>query len=222
MALAKAKDEVATEDTEAEFGSAQEVAKAKPTGLTAGGAGAVRLSDDDLSQLDLTGYGVFPTVTLDKGEFECDSELEFDKEFDCVIQQFQEKFFYSSKVSDSDHEFFYTLDKDVTTSGESIDEVTQQWKEEGRPAHTIKKYLQVLVQIVGGDNDGRLVLLSISPSSVAKFSGYVAGELAAVRRVHYKHAVTTVRVGEKITKAKFPFRPWAFSFKSVNAFGVEG
>ena len=214
MSIAK-RNEVETEEVneiEEEHQTASSLMKPSASAPAVSNPESV-LSADEMNDLDF-GFGAFPTVTLDKGEFEVsDGSVELGTEFDCKILQYKSKYFYRSYVSDTDVEFFYSFDQVSTTAGESVADVLAQWKEEGRPAHTVKKYLEVTA-ILSGENEGTIVLLSVSPSSVARFSGYVAGELNAVRGIHYKNVITTVSVGAKLTKVKFPFRPWAFSFKA--------
>lgn len=194
--------------------TANEIVKGASKSVATTGSRESVLSEEEMSDLDF-GFGAFPTVTLDKGEFECsDGDVQLGNEFDCKIVQYKAKYFYRSYVDQDDVEFFYSFDKEVDTQGEQVADRIAEWNKEGRPPHTVKKYLEVTAILHGGDHDGTIVLLSVSPSSVARFSGYVAGELNAARGLHYKRVVTTVGVGAKITKAKFPFRPWAFSFKS--------
>jgi len=178
------------------------------------------LSASDMEDLDF-GFGAFPSISLDKGEFECIGDIEFeDNQFQCKIMNYRAKYFYRSFINDDDVEFFYSFDKpgmegSASTNGELVQDIVGKWKEEGRPAHTVKKYLEVTAQLVGGPSANSICLLSVAPRSVPILSGYIAGELNAVRGLHYTKVVTQVSAGPKNSKGKFPFRPWNFSFVSA-------
>ena len=178
------------------------------------------LSASDMEDLDF-GFGAFPSISLDKGEFECSGDIEFENnQFQCKIMNYRAKYFYRSYISDDDTEFFYSFDKPGainarTTSEELVADVTGKWAEEGRPPFTVKKYLEVTAQLLDGPNANAICLLSIAPRSVPILSGYIAGELSAVRGVHYSNVVTQVSPGPKNSKGKFPYRPWNFAYVST-------
>jgi len=178
------------------------------------------LSADEMEDLDF-GFGAFPTVVLDKGEFECSGDIEFENnQFQCRIMSYRAKYFYRSVISEKDTEFFYSFDKPDTanartTNEELVSDTIAKWTEANRPPHTIKKYLECTAQLLDGRSANSLCLLSVAPKSVPVLSGYIAGELGAVRGVHYSKVVTQVSAGPKNSKGDFPYRPWNFAYVST-------
>lgn len=160
------------------------------------------------------GFGSFPTVSLQNdGKFASSDGWAERTEFDCIILSTVEKFIYKNGLAQGDpkEDFFYSYDGITTTSGEPVADKIAEWEANGWTAQK-KKYLDAQAQMVGGDCDGELAVLSVPTSSIPRLSGYLA-------TVQMKHgvtpsmAVTRVYCGDKVAKAKFPFYPWAFSFK---------
>lgn len=207
-------------DVDAAPAPVQEVAKPQTRGVVAGRPSVLDtgLSDEEMEDLEF-GFGTFPIITLN-GEFECaDDTIEVEGGFECVILSYKARYIYRC----DEENFFYTYynakrdagkdDLRVTTSGESMDDKLAEWGEE-ELKHEIKKYLEVVV-LMKGANEGKICLLSVSPTSVGRFSGYVAMELHQLKGLHYSEVITRCSLGAKIN-SKYAFKPWHFEFVSVD------
>lgn len=180
-----------------------------------------QMAEDGMEGMDL-GFGAFPIITLgNDGEFSCRDLPHLPiKGFECIIHQSKQKFVWKNGLEDKDpkSDFFYseyspTFAPDaprVTAAGKDMEEILAEWKAQGWvPVH--KKYLDVVVTIVGGDCDGEMAVLSIPPASVTRLSGVIA--LAKMKhRLLQDQFVTSVSIGPKIQKGVTVYRPWAFSF----------
>lgn len=181
-------------------------------GSTGGALGA--LAEDGFEGLDL-GFGAFPIIVLQNtGDFTSSDGAELGTEFDCVVMNSRNKFICKNTGNPKDDEdFFYSYDKEVNTSGEDVKVKIAEWKGKGW-GYEWKPYLDVAAQIHGGDNDGELVMFSIPKTSITRFSGYLAS-VKMKEGVPPSGVVTRVYRGDKITKVKYPFFPWAFKMISV-------
>ena len=174
-----------------------------------GGNAAAQLANDGFDGLDM-GFGAFPMVALQNtGDFTSSGGWELGTEFDCVVMSSKNKYICKTKgTTEDDEDFFYSYDKVVTTTGEPFETKTEEWKEKGW-GYEWKDYLEVSGQIHGGDHGGELILLSIPKTSIARFSGY----LASIKLKHGcspSEVITRIYRGDKVTKSKYPFFPWAF------------
>jgi len=177
-----------------------------------------QLAEDGMEGMDL-GFGAFPQIVLDDGQFECADLPGIGKDgFECVIQQSKQKFICKTDCADNDQhaDFFYTLfhptlnphADQVSTNGKPIADFMAEWKAHGmKPIY--KKYLEVLVMIFGGDHDGAYAILSVPPTSITRLSGMVAIQKMkhGLRQDQY---ITKVRVGPKIGQGTTAFKPWVF------------
>lgn len=194
---------------------AKQVAVTNNTGMQTG-AGTVPMVDTGLSadeddDLEI-GFGSFPIITLNK-VFECKgADFDIDDSFDCVLQGFRAKYIY--KVDDENFFYSYCSGKPndrnprLTAKGDPLDAALQEWEDEGLK-YSVHKYLEVTAILHGGDVDGTVVLLSISPSSVTRFSGYVKVTVPMTGNT-FKQVVTRASKGALIP-GKFPFKPWNFA-----------
>jgi hypothetical protein len=169
------------------------------------------LANQGFDGLDF-GFGSFPVITLQNdGTFQSSEGGSLGTDFYCCVLGSTPKWIYKNDQKGPAEDFFYTFDRQFSVQGESIEDILAGWVQKGWK-HEIKKYLDVQAQLVSQDEDnGTLVLLSIPPTSISKFSGY----LATVTGRHNKQVqsvVTHIKLGEKVTKVKYPFHPWAFAF----------
>jgi len=197
---------------DAEAAAPSVVGKSRGLAPIAGGAiGA--LAEDGFEGLDL-GFGAFPIVVLQNtGDFTSSEGAEFGTEFDCIVMNSREKFICKNTKADKDEEdFFYSYDKESATNGEPATKRIGEWAEKGW-GYEWKPYLDVAAQLVGGEYDGELVMFSIPKTSIARFSGYLA-TVKMKAQVPPSGVITRVYRGDKITKVKYPFFPWAFKMVS--------
>lgn len=158
------------------------------------------------------GFGSFPMISLQNdGTFQSSEGGVLGTEFQVCLLGSKAKWIYKNDQKGPAEDFFYTFDKITTVGGEPIADILANWEARGWK-YEVKKYLDVQAQMVTNDEDnGTLVLLSVPPTSINKFSGYTA----TVRGRHHRKVgsvITKCHLGEKVTKVKHPFHPWAFSF----------
>jgi hypothetical protein len=140
-------------------------------------------SQDEVKQ-ELANHGLqglefdhssFDTIAL-KSSFEI-SKQPFDLvAFDVTIMQTTEKYILinadDKAKNDARREIYYSRDGVSTTDGEPLQIYADQIQEKGGIPQ-IKKYLDVLVQLHTSDKyNGKIVVLSISPTSVSRISGF--------------------------------------------------
>jgi hypothetical protein len=120
-------------------------------------------------------HSSFDTIAL-KSSFEI-SKQPFDLvAFNVTVMQTTEKYILvdaDDKAKNNERrEIKYSRDGVTTTDGEPLQiYVDEMRKKGGQPQ--IKKYLDVLVQLHTSDKyDGKIVVLSISPTSVSRISGF--------------------------------------------------
>lgn len=176
---------------------------------TSGVGGALEASG--FAGLDF-GFGSFPMITLQNdGTYQSSEGGSLGSDFYCQLLGSTPKWIYKNDQKGPAEEFFYTFDREFSVQGEPIDEILAAWRAKGWE-HEVKKYLDVQAQLVTTDEDnGTLVLLSIPPTSITKFSGYAA-TVAGRHNRDLTSVVTHITLGDKVTKVKYPFHPWAFSF----------
>jgi len=157
------------------------------------------------------GYGAFPIVTLQNtGQFETSEGGVLGSSFNCVLLGSKAKWICKNDQRGDAEDFFYSFDRVTTLSGDDVQSIINGWKERGWNSEW-KKYLDVQAQMVTDDEDnGALVMLSIPPTSISRFSGYVATVMGRYQQ-DITQVVTRCELGEKVTKGRYPFHPWSFS-----------
>ena len=158
------------------------------------------------------GFGSFPMISLqNNGQFQSSEGGSLGTEFYVSVLGSVPKWIYKNNQKGPAEDFFYTFDKITAVNGESCESILDGWRARGWQWE-LKQYLDVQAQLVTNDEDnGCIVLLSVPPTSIAKFSGYIA----TVRGRHNKNVkavITRVYLGELVTKVKHPFHPWAFAY----------
>jgi hypothetical protein len=161
------------------------------------------------------GFGSFPMISLqNNGTFQSSEGGSLGTEFECCVLGSKPKWIYKNDQKGPAEDFFYTFDRVVSVQGELIEDILngpEGWASKGWK-HEVKKYVEAQAQLITDDEDnGSLVLLSISPTSITKFSGYVA-TISGRYKKSPASVVTRVHLGDEVTKVKYPFHPWAFDF----------
>ena len=164
--------------------------------------------------LEVGGYGTFPTIVIGtSGSFEIDGEEE---DFKTIVGRLETtKALYLCKqkgVNDGPTAFTYDQ---INLTGEvdkctTVAELRQAWEEDGEEME-IKKYLEVLVEVVDENDDkfGEYYILKIAPSSTNKFNGIPF--LAARRGIPLNTVVVEFGVGKRReSKSGQKYTPWAF------------
>lgn len=178
---------------------------------------SVGITEEELEDLEI-GFGACPVISLNT-VFSCSEDVEdIESGFSCIILNHKARYLYrTNEAVQKDVSVFYTYDNPaksklgdpsrVTTSGDQYDDILAEWREEGRGG-SFKKYLEVTAIIQGGELDGKICILSISPASIGRYTMYITGDLA-MKGLNYKQVVTKVSPGGTV-KTATPFKPWNF------------
>jgi hypothetical protein len=165
--------------------------------------------DDDI------GFGSFPIIKLENGKLVLGEAGEEVESFLAVILGMKRRYLYKSEPGD-DAEIFYSYDKQVDTSGRSVESRLAEWEADGHPKEKfeIKEYVELMAQLKSTAFTDRLCMLSIPPASIKRLSGY-RQELKYVNGTAFTKCITKVSVGKKIKYGTTTFNPWQFDFDSL-------
>lgn len=190
-----------------EAGQAQTTAVAVAPASGSGGAVAA-LAADGFAGVDI-GFGTFPQVVLvNEGHFESSEGWMMGEEFNCLLMGSTVKFILkNTKCLKKEEDFAYSYDKINDVNGTPLQDYIDKWDAEGW-GFEYKEYREVPAQVVGGDWDGELIVLSIPTSSIKRFNGHLVR--SKMRGKSVSEVTTKICVGDKITNVDYPFYPWAF------------
>lgn len=180
---------------------------------TATASFAEQAAEQGFEDVEIEGFGAFPIIVLGSdGKFECDDEDWGDEGF--VGQLQKTKAVYLCKQKDVENSpVAYTYDKvnlnSAVEEATTVDELRQLWAEEGETLE-IKKYLEVLVEIVGDhEYEGQFFIVKLPPASSQAFNGQL---FIASRK--YGIPLNQVKmffgVGARRTHGKNKYYPWKF------------
>lgn len=175
---------------------------------------------DQLAQNGLNGlefdHSSFPTISL-KGTFEMSDYSDFDlKTFDVRVMQSLKKYILLDASEESKKvmkEVKYSRDGLNTTQGEPLKNYIEYITDNGgRPM--LKTYLDVLVQMLTGDYNNMIAILSISPTSVSRISGLfyqlqLQGKLQQLKEVIF----TVSRGQQRMSRGGQSYWLWAMNVK---------
>jgi hypothetical protein len=178
---------------------------AKSTGVSGGFVD--QMASEGFSGLEV-GYHSFTNIKLDKGVFETSEGVELEgKSFQANLMESKPRWAYLDG-KERDATCVFSLDKVVTTDGTPLADTLAEWKAEDKPVIE-KKYLDLTGEVISGELEGHIVIMSISPSSIARLTGYM-GRLAYAG-INPREVTTEVCVGKKVTmKDGTTFYPWDF------------
>lgn len=172
------------------------------------------------------GYGVFPVISLDKGEFKVGDEDMSDDEFEGVPLMSKPKYAYrQTNVAEKDAEVvFADSDRAHMDPASPVTERLAEWKVKfPDSSYEIKKYQDVFFYLTRCPSkpvlEGQLVQLSVAPTSVKLYTRACLTAKGKGRAPH--ETVFKVSVGEKV-RGDFDYYPWAFEcIGSCQKLGVE-
>ena len=175
---------------------------------------------DQLAQNGLNGlefdHSSFPTISL-KGSFEMSDYPEFDlKTFDVRVMQSLKKYILLDASEESKKvmkEVKYSRDGLNTTQGEPLKNYIEYITDNGgRPM--LKVCLDVLVQMLTGDYNNMIAILSISPTSVSRISGLFYQLQLQGKLQQLKDVVFTVSRGhQRMSRGGQSYWLWSMSVK---------
>lgn len=186
-----------------------------------------QFEDEGFSGLSIGGMSFDQIRLPGEGQFLMGQEdIELGKEFDCVIKTSRSRYVVRQS-SEEDSPIFYSYDPagQTDTEGNSRADTLAEWAAEGYGEPIIKKYLEIMAIMVdrdaegnAGERDGHMVILSVSPSSIQRFSGYLFQTKMMTRKAP-NEVITRCMVAAKVKKGSNSFFPWAF--KAVGPAPVE-
>lgn len=156
-------------------------------------------------------YGTFPQVKLDKDKLVVGEEGEHDVLYFNPLMA-QKRWIYKSKDAEA---IFFSYNQQMATDGRTVDDHIREWKANGDSLAEVREYMEVIGRAYGGEFDGRMLILSIPPTSTGRLTG-IQMELAlemdskGVPR-ELDSVILKITAGAKITTAKKKtYHPWSF------------
>lgn len=156
--------------------------------------------------LDFTAFGIFPTVTLTNDlKFTLSTGGDLGSVFVCQIHEGRKKYLYSNglPMGDKSSEVAYSYDQKTSSKDEPLDGILSRWRSQGWTP-TMKTYMELVCKLP----EGRVVLLSVPPSSISRFTAFVAETIHS--QIPVAMAQCRVSVGEKVMNVSVPFHPMKF------------
>lgn len=195
----------------------------KPTApaVSAGGSMEQDLADMGMEGLSIGGMSFDRIKLPNEGVFQFGpDEEELGKSFDAVIQNTRAIFIVrQSDEDDAPNYYSYQPDGAQDTNGVDKADTLAEWREDGYEHPSIKRYLEVMVQMHDvdengneGERHGLLAMAAIPPASIQRISGVIL-QMTKMRGLHPSQAVTTFQVGTKVKKGNNTFYPWTAKFK---------
>jgi len=160
-------------------------------------------------------YGSFPSISLQGKSFVFSDDADFElKSFDIQIMQTKKKYILVD-AKDADYpDVKYSHDGIVTVDGEPIDLLMEQMEAENRKP-VLKRYLDILCKLeIDGKHNNKLAVLSISPTSVSRASGFFLQiQLQGLISKLNELTVTVSRGTQRTSKGGQVYHLWAFDVK---------
>lgn len=172
------------------------------------------------------GFGVFPMVSLDKGEFKVGDEDIGRDDFEGVPLFSKPKFAYrTTGVPDKDAEVVYAdSDQEHHDTNSQVSARLLEWKEKWPDSGwDVRKYQDVYLYLTNlpakPELEGQIVQLSVAPTSVKHYTRACISAKGKGREAH--ECVFRISVGEKV-RGEFDYYPWEFkAIGSCQKFGIE-
>ena len=155
----------------------------------------------------------FDRLILNNGVFQLGQEKEdIGRSVNFIIMSTRSQYIVSRTDDQDDDNVFYSYSADgsTKTDGTSAQELLDEWKEDGYDKPVIKKYLEVMAEIVDDpDREGMMVSISLPPTAQQRFGGVV---FQAARRFGTgpDGVVITAEVGKTVVVGKKSYNPWTF------------
>lgn len=201
--------------------ASQAVQTVQNAGRPAAPANTTSFSVEALAQEGYEGlsldFNSFPVISLKtNGQFVDSDNTKYGTEFKCRVHMTKEKYVYrgltNGKVLDNKKDVAYSYDQDTTTRGEKVDLVIGRWKAEGKTWDQ-KKYLEALVQMEapGTPYDGEFRMLSISPTSVGRLTGFLLTVKMQLKGAPLASQLVRIYCGQELQVNGQSFYPWGFA-----------
>lgn len=155
----------------------------------------------------------FDRLILNNGVFQLGQEKEdIGRSVNFIIMSTRSQYIVSRTDDQDDDNVFYSYaaDGSTKTDGTSAQDLLDEWKEDGYDKPVIKKYLEVMAEIVDDpEREGMMVSISLPPTAQQRFGGVV---FQAARRFGTgpDGVVITAEVGKTVVVGKKSYNPWTF------------
>lgn len=177
------------------------------------------MAADGMEGLTLN-FNSFLNITLNT-EFETSEGHTFPtNEFDVLFLGSRKKYVVNSgHATDDEREAVFTYDlTEIEREGSAVHEKILNWKAEGI-GYKVKEYVEVyglMIDDLRKDEkdslEGRILTLSIPPTSTGKLGGYSVQTKLRHKGKKVTQVITHVARGTKVTSSAFPFYPWDFKY----------
>ncbi len=173
----------------------------------------IPVSEEALRSFDFT---VLPVIKFDGDVFKVSGkDWRFDekKGFEAVILTADTIWYYRG-ADDHAIQGFYTEDRERTTKGEPIEDILDMWRRDG-VKWVEKEYIQAKIMLTSPEECNKaLAIVSISPTSVARFKVYVEVELKLQRGLSPRAVITRFRAADEKVRGSNGkmYSPWQFDF----------
>lgn len=155
----------------------------------------------------------FDRLILNNGVFQLGQEKEdIGRSVNFVVMSSRAQYIVSRTDDQDDDNVFYSYAADGSTKsdGSSAQETLDEWKEDGYDKPVIKKYLEVMAEIVDDpEREGTMVSISLPPTAQQRFGGVVF-QAARRFRANPDGVVITAEVGKTVVVGKKSYNPWSF------------
>ena len=154
--------------------------------------------------LDFNQYGVLPICALNHGSFRLNNGTNLGTDFNCIVHDAKPKYLYKTSVPDNDprHAVAYSYDQ-TSSNGKPVRDILDEWARQGM-GYDVKNYLELTCRL----DDGRIILLSVPPTSVSRFTNHVI-TVTSLRKL-ISQVRTHVFIAPEVTKVRNPFTPIGF------------
>lgn len=155
----------------------------------------------------------FDRLILNNGVFQLGQEKEdIGRSVNFVVMSSRPQYIVSRTDDQDDDNVFYSYSADGSTKsdGSSAQEILDEWKEDGYDKPVIKKYLEVMAEIVDDpEREGMMVSISLPPTAQQRFGGVIF-QAARRFRANPDGVVITAEVGKTVVVGKKSYNPWTF------------
>jgi len=171
-----------------------------------GGVLESELAADGFEGMEVGFYSFMTVKIAPEGHFQNAEKEDLGKSLKVNLLESKAKYSYTPSNDDEKVEFSY--DQVTNTKGEQLAPIFNEWRAEGSEVNE-RKGVDIMAEVVEGELEGEIVILSVSKSGIAKITGHM-GKLRR-KGIDYRDVVTEVSVGTKVTSTKFDFYPWKFA-----------
>jgi hypothetical protein len=205
----EAEPEVQTAKPETALAKTSEANTQVAKDTSTGDAFIDQMASEGFAGLELS-YRSYTSVKLDGNVFVTSEDVELEgKSFQTHLMGSKPRWAYLDSKEREGATCIFSVDQVFATDGTPLADTIAEWKAEGKPV-IIKNFVDLTVEVLSGELEGEIVVLSIPTSSIPRLTGHM-GRLK-YRGVDAREAVTEVSVAKRVTMkgSGDTFYPWDF------------